>query len=280
MRVERDARSYFVNMTARPVHDPEANADFVLVLFDEVEDSMSSAETATADAEGSDHQPARARAAAHEGAASVDHRAIGNVDGRVEGVQRGVAGHQRGTAFGDGRAETSKEELQSINEELTTVNAELKSKIEETGKINDDLQNLIAANDIGTIFVDRNICIKRYTPRATDVFSIIPSDIGRSLLDITHRLEYDKLSDDAAEAFDSLRLIERELRSNDGRWYLARFVPYRTTEDRIDGAVVSFIDVTDRRRAEDRLREGERLMRIVAEGTATTRSSRSTTTAS
>ena len=101
VRVERDARSYFVNMTARPVHDPEANADFVLVLFDEVEDSMSSAETATADAEGSDHQPARARAAAQ--AASVDHRAIGNVDGRVEGVQRGVAGHQRGTAFGDGR---------------------------------------------------------------------------------------------------------------------------------------------------------------------------------
>lgn len=91
--------------------------------------------------------------------------------------------------------------------------------------------------------------------------------IGRSLLDITHRLEYDKLADDAAEAFDSLRLLERELHSTDGRWYLARFLPYRTTEDRIDGAVLSFIDITSRRAAEERLREGERRMNIVAEST-------------
>ncbi|MFT0167613.1 CheR family methyltransferase [Paraburkholderia mimosarum] len=268
VRIERDGRSYFVNMTTRPVHDPEANADFVLVLFDEVEDSMSGAEVTTGDTQKDpiigqlERELQRTK---EQLQSTVEQSETSTEELKASNEELQAINEELRSATEE--LETSKEELQSINEELTTVNAELKSKVEETGKINDDLQNLIAANDIGTIFVDRNICIKRYTPRATDVFSIIPSDIGRSLLDITHRLEYDKLADDAAEAFDSLRLIERELRSNDGRWYLARFVPYRTTEDRIDGAVLSFIDITDRRRAEDRLREGERRMRIVAEGT-------------
>lgn len=268
VRIERDARSYFVNMTARPVHDSEANADFVLVLFDEVEDSMSGTEASTTDVQKDPiiSQLERELLRTKEQLQStIEQSETSTEELKASNEELQAINEELRSATEE--LETSKEELQSINEELTTVNAELKSKVEETGKINDDLQNLIAANDIGTIFVDRNICIKRYTPRATDVFSIIPSDIGRSLLDITHRLEYDKLADDAAEAFDSLRLIERELKSNDGRWYLARFVPYRTTEDRIDGAVLSFIDITDRRHAEDRLREGERRMRIVAEGT-------------
>ncbi|HEV7914601.1 MAG TPA: PAS domain-containing protein, partial [Albitalea sp.] len=150
--------------------------------------------------------------------------------------------------------ETSKEELQSINEELITVNYELKTKVDETSKINDDLQNLIASTDIATLFVDRAMSIKRYTPHATRLFNLIPTDIGRSLLDITHRLDYDRLADDAAEAFQSLRVIEREVHSHDGPWYLARVLPYRTTEDRIDGAVLTFVDITSRRRAETKMR--------------------------
>ncbi|MEK6291211.1 MAG: CheR family methyltransferase [Paraburkholderia tropica] len=268
VRIERDGRSYFVNMTARPVHDPEANADFVLVLFDEVEDSMSGPEATTGDVQKDpiiSQLERELQRTKEQLQSTIEQSETSTEELKASNEELQAINEELRSATEE--LETSKEELQSINEELTTVNAELKSKVEETGKINDDLQNLIAANDIGTIFVDRNICIKRYTPRAIDVFSIIPSDIGRSLLDITHRLEYDKLADDAAEAFDSLRPIERELKSNDGRWYLARFVPYRTTEDRIDGAVLSFIDITGRRQAEDRLREGERRMRIVAEGT-------------
>lgn len=268
VRIERDSRSYIVNMTARPVHDPEANADFVLVLFDEIEDSMSGSDTAAGDA-GKDpiiSQLERELQRTKEQLQStIEQSETSTEELKASNEELQAINEELRSATEE--FETSKEELQSINEALTTVNAELKSKVEEAGKINDDLQNLIAANDIGTIFVDRHICIKRYTPRATDVFSIIPSDIGRSLLDITHRLEYDTLADDAAEAFASLRLIERELKSNDGRWYLARFVPYRTTEDRIDGAVLSFIDITGRRHAEEQLREGERRMRIVAQGT-------------
>lgn len=268
VRLTRDGRPYYVKMTARPVHDPDAKEDFVLVLFDEVEDTM--------DAEGSTK-----RAGSKDPVAAQLERELQRTRDQLQAtIEQSETSTEELTASNEElqaineelrsateELETSKEELQSINEELVTVNAELKSKVDETAKINDDLQNLITANDIGTIFVDRGMRIKRFTPRAADVFSIIPSDVGRSLFDITHRLEYDGLASDTAEAFNSLRQIEREVRSTHGHWYIARFIPYRTTEDRIDGAVLTFIDITARREAEDRLHEGERRLRIVAEST-------------
>ncbi|MHC8397999.1 CheR family methyltransferase [Pseudomonas sp. MDT1-17] len=163
--------------------------------------------------------------------------------------------------------ETSKEELQSINEELLTVNYELKTKVEETDKINDYLANLIASTDIATVFVDRNMHIRWFTPRATDIFSMLPVDTGRSLLDITHRLNYPQLADDATLVFESLSMMEREVSSSDRRWYIARLLPYRSSENHIDGTVLTFIDITKRREAEDDLRAGQERMRLVAEST-------------
>jgi len=161
--------------------------------------------------------------------------------------------------------ETSKEELQSINEELITVNHELKLKVEETAKVNDDLHNLVASTDIATVFVDRDMCIKRFTPRAVDVFRLISADVGRSLLDLNHSLDYPELAHDAAEAFQSLRTIEREVRGRDQRWYIARILPYRTAEDRIEGAVLTFIDITRRRAAEESARSSDERMRLIAD---------------
>lgn len=163
--------------------------------------------------------------------------------------------------------ETGKEELQSVNEELLHVNNEMKNKIDETSKANDDLQNLIASSDIATLFVDREMRVKRYTPRATDIFNIIPGDIGRLLSHITHKLEFDALASDAARTFETLRLVEREVRSTDGKHYLARMLPYRTLADRIEGALLTFIDVTALRRAEARLRAADARMRLVAAST-------------
>lgn len=163
--------------------------------------------------------------------------------------------------------ETSKEELNSINEELTTVNFELKVKVDETSKINDDLQNLIASSDIATIFIDRGLRIKRYTPQAAGIFNLIASDLHRSLLDITHRLDYEALANDVSEVFKSLTVEERQVGSSDGKHYLARIRPYRTTDDRIDGAVLTFVDVTALRRVEEKLRVGEERLRIAAETT-------------
>ncbi|MDB5742627.1 MAG: signal transduction histidine kinase with CheB and CheR [Polaromonas sp.] len=163
--------------------------------------------------------------------------------------------------------ETSKEELQSINEELTTVNYQLKVKVEETSKINDDLQNLITSTDIATVFIDMGLRIKRFTPQAANVFNLIPADINRSLLDITHRLDYESMADDTIGMLKTLTLVERHVSSSDGKHYLARIRPYRTTDDRIDGAVLTFVDVTALRQAEEKLRAGEKRLRIAAETT-------------
>jgi two-component system CheB/CheR fusion protein len=161
--------------------------------------------------------------------------------------------------------ETSKEELQSVNEELTTVNQEYREKIEEVGRANSDLQNLMASTDIGTIFLDRGFQIKRYTPRAQELFNIVGADIGRPLQHFTHKLDYDSLPADAQEVLRTLQTVEREVHSSDGSWYLARLLPYRTLDDKIDGVVLTFIDITSRRRVEEQLREQAARLREQAE---------------
>jgi two-component system CheB/CheR fusion protein len=157
--------------------------------------------------------------------------------------------------------ETSKEELQSINEELQTVNQELKLKLDVVSRAHSDLQNLMAATDFGTIFLDLSLRIKRFTTRVTELFSITPNDEGRPITDFTHKLDYAGLIDDARAVLDNLTTIEREVRSQSGRWYLMRMRPYRTLENRIDGVVVSFLDITERRKTEDALRESEQRLR-------------------
>ncbi|HVG05286.1 MAG TPA: CheR family methyltransferase, partial [Burkholderiaceae bacterium] len=150
--------------------------------------------------------------------------------------------------------ETSREELQSINEELGTVNQELKNKVEELGRANTDLHVLMGANAIATIFLDRELRILRYTPTAIDLFNLIHTDIGRPLSDITHRLDYPEMERDARRALGELMPAEREVHA-DKRWFLARTLPYRVSDERIGGVVFTFVDITARRAAEQGLRE-------------------------
>ena len=159
--------------------------------------------------------------------------------------------------------ETSKEELQSMNEELQTVNQENQHKVEELAQLSGDLQNLLTATDIATLFLDRELRIMRFTPRVGELFSVRPADRGRPLGDLTHRLGYDRLLDDAASVLRRLVPVEREVRDDDGRWYLTRVLPYRSAEDRIEGVVLTFVEITERRRAEQGLRESEARFRAL-----------------
>ncbi|AMN42287.1 Chemotaxis protein methyltransferase CheR [Rhodoplanes sp. Z2-YC6860] len=156
---------------------------------------------------------------------------------------------------------TSKEELQSINEELQTVNSELKLKLEAISRAHSDLQNLMAATDFGTLFLDAGLRIKRFTDRVTELFSITPVDEGRPITDFAHQLEYDGLIKDARAVLADLAPIRREVKSRTGKWYDMRLRPYRTVEDKIDGVVITFVDVSDRRQVEEQLRESERPLR-------------------
>lgn len=150
--------------------------------------------------------------------------------------------------------ETSKEELQSINEELQTVNQENRHKVDELSQVSADLQNLMAATGIATLFLDREGRIMRYTPPVAELFNVRPADRGRPVADLTHRLEYDELEQDAARVLDRLTPLEREIRDVEDRWYLTRVLPYRSREDRIKGVVVTFVDITARKHAEEELR--------------------------
>lgn len=147
--------------------------------------------------------------------------------------------------------ETSREELQSINEELTTVNNELKSSVDQLSHANSDMHNLMDATAIATVFVDREMRIMRYTPAALGLFNLIPSDVGRPLTDLGTHLEYPQLGDDAAQVLERLVPVQREVGQPNGSWYLARLMPYRTMEDRIAGVVFTFIDISERKQAEE-----------------------------
>jgi len=147
--------------------------------------------------------------------------------------------------------ETSREELQSINEELSTVNAELKAKIDEVGRANSDLNNLMASTAIATVFLDRDLRIMRYTPSVATIFRVIPSDVGRLLTDLRHQLDYPELNADAELVLENLSPVEREVRDAEGRQFLARLLPYRTLEHHIGGVVLTFVDVTELKRAEE-----------------------------
>ena len=156
--------------------------------------------------------------------------------------------------------ETSREELQSINEELTTVNQELKNKVDELGQSNSDLHNLMGATAIATIFLDRELHIMRFTPPAVGLFAMIASDVGRPLADLKHRLDYPELLVDALRVLQQLVPIEQEVADAEGRRFLSRILPYRTTDDRIAGVVLTFVDVTERQAARDELKQAHQLL--------------------
>ena len=139
--------------------------------------------------------------------------------------------------------ETSKEELQSLNEELITVNTELQNKNDELSVVNDDMKNLLESTDIPTIFLDTRLCIKRFTFHATKVVNLIASDIGRPISHLAAKFKYEKLIEDAEEVLHTLVYKQVELQTNDALWYQMRILPYRTTNNVVDGVVITFSDI-------------------------------------
>jgi len=146
--------------------------------------------------------------------------------------------------------ETSKEELQSVNEELITVNAELQSKIEQLAGMQNDMKNLLDNTNIGTVFLDDQMLIRRFTREATNIYRLVPTDVGRSLIDIKSNLDNDDLLSKAQAVLESLVPIEQEVRTDNGAWYLARLQPYRTLDNIIEGVVLTFTDISKRIEAE------------------------------
>lgn len=154
--------------------------------------------------------------------------------------------------------ETSKEELQSVNEELATVNSELQAKVADLSRANNDMNNLLAGTGIATVFVDHQLRILRFTPTATKIINLIQADIGRPVSHIVSNLTgYDKLTEDTQAVLDALVPKAAEVKSTGGCWYTMHIQPYRTLDNVIEGAVLTFVDITEAKKLREALREKE-----------------------
>lgn len=149
---------------------------------------------------------------------------------------------------------TSKEEMQSLNEELQTVNAELQAKVDELSRSSNDMKNLLDSTDIATLFLDRRLNVRRYTQQATKIIKLIPSDVGRPVTDLVSDLSDTTMAADVREVLRTLISMEKPLATPDGRWFTVRIMPYRTMDDRIDGVVITFTDITVAKALEAKLR--------------------------
>ena len=153
---------------------------------------------------------------------------------------------------------TSKEELQSLNEELQTVNHELQARVDDLSGSNNDMKNLLNSTDIATLFLDDTLQIRRFTSQASKLIKLIPGDVGRPISDIASDFLYPDLTEDVQEVLRTLVFKEMQISTRDGRWFTARIMPYRTLENRIDGVVITFVDIGAAKTLELTLREKER----------------------
>lgn len=161
--------------------------------------------------------------------------------------------------------ETSREELQSLNEELSTVNNQLEEKVSEVEASNNDLSNLLRSTNIATVFLDTDLCIRRFTPATRDLMRIIDTDVGRPIDDLAPRVNDPGLYRDAARVLDKLQPLEAAVENDEGQHFIRRIQPYRTADNKIEGVVVTFADVTSLRRAAEQTRKRERQQEAIAD---------------
>ena len=142
-----------------------------------------------------------------------------------------------------------------MNEELQTINNELQSKLDELALAQSDMQNLLNSTDIATLFLDNALHVRRFTDKITRIIHLRESDVGRPLSDLASTLIYPKMSDDARETLRTLAFSEKQIATTDGNWYSVRIMPYRTLANVIQGAVITFVDITAAKQLESRLRK-------------------------
>ena len=141
-----------------------------------------------------------------------------------------------------------------MNEELQTVNTELQVKVDELSHASNDMKNLLDSTDIATLFLDKDLNVRRFTPQATKIIKLIASDMGRPITDLASELRYPDLAADAREVLRKLAAVEKPISARDGRWFTVRIMPYRTMDDRIDGVVITFANITVSKTLEAKLR--------------------------
>ncbi|MCC5834911.1 MAG: PAS domain-containing protein [Opitutales bacterium] len=250
IELELGGHKQYLTLRVQPIKEAQMEG-FFLLIFDEIDPSVGEIELTNEPAVTASlkelqtelnqaHRQMKSMAEAHEASQERTQAYNEELESTNEELRSAME-----------ELETSKEEMQSMNEELQTINQENLQKAEELDQLSSDLYNLLTATHIATVFLDKNMQIMRFTPSMAELFNMRDSDRGRSLADLTHSLAYDQLHEDFRKVLANLSPVEREVESEKGLWYLVRLQCYRTSNDHIDGVVITFIDITDRKEVEN-----------------------------
>ena len=250
VRVQRDDGSHRVKVRVEPLNGREMEGLLLVCFEDEPEVAPTAAEATTVAAEpavaGGDEWVVRQLEAELKTTRDDLQSTIEEMESSNEELKAAneeVMSVNEELQSTNEELETSKEELQSLNEELSTLNVQLQGKVDELERTNNDLDNLLTSTNIATIFLDRQLCVRRFTPAATGLFNLIGSDIGRPIRDIAQRFTDPDFFRDTAAVLEKLVPLQKEVRGETGRLYVRQALPYRTEDNRIDGVVITFSDV-------------------------------------
>ncbi len=246
LRVTYHRRMRTVDLTVTPIKEPASMSGFLSIRFEEIRDQKQMSMPKTQHYEKRSRTlikelERQLRSAKDNLRSTVKELEIANDELKSSNEEMQSTNEEMQSS--NEELETSKEELQSLNEELITVNTELQDRNDELSAVNNDMKNLLDSTEIPTIFLDKDLCIKRFTLHATKVVNLIPSDIGRPIDQLAVKFKYENLKDDAQEVLRTLVQKQIELQTNDGVWYQMRILPYRTTSNAIEGVVMTFSDI-------------------------------------
>ena len=256
VEVKTNGSSQFINLTVKPVATTPGQGTTILVLFEDVEEQDQKKFVGKAEISGAKNKRVvelerELRSTREYLQTTIEELETSNEELKSTNEELQSANEELQSI--NEELETSKEELQSVNEELMTVNSEHEVKLDELSKVSNDMTNLLSSTNIGTIFLDTNLRIQRFTPMATDVVKLIPTDVGRPLTDIVTNLTDSELFEDLGNVLDTLIPSDKEAQVKNGGWYSVRTRPYRAVGNVIEGVVITFVDITEIKKMQDKL---------------------------
>lgn len=267
VQVKTNGTNITVGLSVRPLPDPQGGEGLLLISFQEIARAVSKPKRKTAS------KPAElGRIAELERElsynkenlqATIEEQQASNEELKSSNEEMQSTNEELQST--NEELETSKEELQSVNEELITVNAELQAKIEQLAGMQNDMKNLLDNVNIGTVFLDQNMLIRRYTREAGKVYRLVASDVGRALADIKSDIESEDLLVQAQKVLETLLPFEHEVHARNGTWYLVRIQPYRTLDNVIEGVVLTFTDISQRVKAEAAVQHAREMAENIVE---------------
>lgn len=261
--------THYVDIVVQPLDEPEALREMALVVFNDVatprrRKSPSTADGATA-GDGSRLQELLQELQQSREEAKSTREEMQTSQEELKSTNEELQSTNEELQSTNEELTTSKEEMQSMNEELQTVNHELQAKVTELSRTSNDMKNLLDSTEIATLFLDDGLNVRRFTPQTTRIIKLIPGDAGRPITDIVTELNYPDMGQDAREVLRTLVFREKDIPTIDGRWFKVRTMPYRTQENRIDGLVVTFSDITASKKLEAELRATQARLEMLME---------------